>query len=398
MDNTHLIVGELLLKLAIILASAKVARIICHKIDQPAVLGELVVGALLGPSLLNVIIPGQSEVLTFLAEIGVILLLFQVGLESNIYQLLKVGLSSSLVALIGIIAPFGLGYLYFAYVNGASSLISLYVAATLTATSVGVTMRVLSEIKKLNSDEGKIILGAAVIDDIIGLIILSVLVGITELGRVSLLNIGKISFYSITFLVLTAYLGIKFAPKVQNAMHKLVTQRTFIVPAFIFAIFCAYLANLIGLATIVGAFAAGLVLETTKEKKEIEKRLKPVADLFVPVFFVMAGAYFNWKALLEPGIIPVIIILSIIAVVSKIVSGLGVVRTKASRLAVGVGMIPRGEVGLIFATYGLTNGIVSASLYSALVLVIMITTIIPPPILKRIMHAKTQVEPHTFVD
>jgi len=374
--------GTVILKLIVVLAAARFAGILAEKIKQPAVLGELLAGVVLGPSIFSFIEPGHEPILAFLAEIGVILLLFEVGLESNIHQLLKAGLASTLVAIIGVVLPFGLGYVY-AYSAGMSSIVSIFIGATLTATSVGVTMRVFSELKKIQSEEAKVILGAAVIDDIIGLIILSVIVGIIETGSVSITGIGKIVLYSVVFLVATLAIGIKFTPFIFKIIHALKIRRTFVISAFLFTLVLAFFANKIGLATIVGAFAAGLVLERTQHKEHIVEKIKPVSNIFVPIFFVMAGVYLNiWSMFEGGGVMRLVFMLFAIAIVGKIASGLGCVRTTAKRFAVGLGMIPRGEVGLIFASYGLTHGIVGDSLYSILVIVIMLSTLIVPPILK----------------
>ncbi len=205
------LIGEILLKFLIIIISAKIAGWIFHRFKQSAVLGELFVGMLLGVSLFDIITPEIKEIFTFLAEFGVIILLFEVRLESNIYKLLKVRLASTLVAFVGVVLPFFMGFFLFKFF-GYSTLISLFVGATLTATSVGVTMRIFSEKNAIDSNEGKVILGAAVIDDVLGLIILSVLAGIVEFGKVSLFNIGKISLFSVLFLAGLIYLGIKIAP------------------------------------------------------------------------------------------------------------------------------------------------------------------------------------------
>ncbi|MBS3126368.1 cation:proton antiporter [Candidatus Woesearchaeota archaeon] len=374
-------IGVLILKLFVILASAKFAGVLAEKLKQPAVLGEILAGVILGPSIFGFIQPGGEAVLTFLAEIGVILLLFEVGLESNIHQLLKSGLASLLVATIGVAVPFGLGY-YYSIAAGFSNLVAIFIGATLTATSVGVTMRVFSDLNKVQSEEAKVILGAAVIDDVIGLIILSVLVGIVETGTVSMPGIGKILLYSVVFLVASIAIGIRFTPFIFRIVHALNIRRTFVISAFLFALALAFVANKIGLATIVGAFAAGLILEQTQHKEHIIERIKPVSNLFVPLFFVMAGVYLNVWSMFEPGIFHLVLVILGIAVVGKMASGLGCVRTKARRYAVGLGMIPRGEVGLIFASYGLTTGLATEALYSALVIVIMLSTLIVPPLLK----------------
>jgi Kef-type K+ transport system membrane component KefB len=371
--------GKILLELLVILILAKGAGWLCHKIDQSAVLGELLVGVILGPSLLHFIDPG-SEVIIFLAELGVIILLFEVGTESNLYKLLKVGLPATLVAIVGVILPLLGGYLYY-MTTGATTLVSLFVGATLTATSVGVTMRIFSDKGKLDSNEGKVILGAAVIDDILGLIMLSIVVSIAEVGRVSIFNVGKVTFLSILFLVGSIYLGIKFAPKIMKLVHSLKLKRIFAVTAMVFALGFSWLAYEVGLATIVGAFAAGLILETTEEKEHIRDRIKPLADIFIPIFFVHAGLMMNLQNLSNTALFLPMGILFVIAILGKFLSGFVAIGAKVSKLVVGIGMIPRGEVGLIFAAFGLSNAIIGEELYALLVVVIMLTTFIAPPLL-----------------
>jgi Kef-type K+ transport system membrane component KefB len=375
-------VAETLLTLVLIIVAARLGGFLARKIKQPAVLGELVAGVLLGPSLFH-LVNEHDPVLTFLAEIGVIILLFLVGLESNIHSLLKVGKASSLVAIIGVVAPFAFGYWYF-IVNGYPSTVALFVGATFTATSVGITMRVLSELGKTNSNEGKVILGAAVIDDVLGLIILGIVIGIVSTGHVDLFSTIRLGVYSVVFLFGSIYIGLKFVPRIYSIIHKLEKQRTFVISTFIFALALSLIANWIGLATIVGSFAAGLILERTEHKEHFEEKMKPVADLFVPVFFVMAGAVMDVHTLFNLEVIGPILILTGLAIVSKVIAGVGAYG-KASMLQVGIGMIPRGEVGLIFATYGLTYSIISTQLYSIMVVVIMLTTFVTPPLLAAYM-------------
>ena len=374
------LIGQILLKFLIILIAAKLAGWACHRLKQSAVLGELLVGMLLGVSLFNIITPEIKEIFTFLAEFGVIILLFEVGLESNIYKLLKVGLASTLVAVVGVVLPFFMGFFLFQSL-GYSALVSMFVGATLTATSVGVTMRIFSEKNAIDSNEGKVILGAAVIDDVLGLIILSVLAGIVEFGKVSLFNIGKISLFSILFLAGSIYLGIKIAPYLLKLAKKLEVKRTYAITAIVFAFGLAYIANWIGLATIVGAFAAGLILETREDKDHIRERIRPLADVFVPIFFVNAGMLMDVKTLGNTAILLPLALLFVVAFLGKIVAGFAALKVKAKKLVIGIGMIPRGEVGIIFATFGLANNIVTAELYALLVVVIMLTTFVAPPLL-----------------
>jgi Kef-type K+ transport system membrane component KefB len=377
--------GKILLELLVILILAKGAGWLCHKVGQSAVLGELLVGMLLGPSVLHFIDPG-SEIIIFLAELGVIILLFEVGIESNIYKLLKVGLPATLVGIVGVVIPLLGGYFYYMTIDG-TTLVALFVGATLTATSVGITMRIFSEKGKLDTDEGKIILGAAVIDDILGLIILSIVVSIAEVGKVSIFNVGKVTFLSILFLVGSIYLGIKLAPRIMKLVHSLKIKRIFAVTAMVFALGLSWLAYEVGLATIVGAFAAGLILETTEEKEHIKDRMKPLADIFIPLFFVHAGLMMNLQTLTNTALFIPIGILLVIAILGKVLGGYVAIGAKVNKLVVGIGMIPRGEVGLIFAAFGLSNAIIGEELYALLVVVIMLTTFIAPPLLSWSMRS-----------
>ena len=309
-----------------------------------------------------------------------------------------------LVAILGIIVPFGLGF-YSVYILNTYSLISftsdtslllaaLTIGATLTATSVGITARVLSELKKLKSIESKIILGAAVIDDVCGLIILAVvsaLITSTNSGgsaSVELLTVGIISAKAIGFLFIAIILGNLFTKKLFIFIHSLKARGSLLLGALAYTFVFAYLAQLAGLAPIIGAFAAGLLLAKTHQKDLIEDRLKPVADVFIPIFFIMVGSavdvsVFNPFIKENIAVIILALVLFIIAVIGKLVSGLGAYSLKANKLVIGIGMIPRGEVGLIFASMGLATGVLGSSDYSALTVMVMLTTFIAPPLLYR---------------
>lgn len=375
-----------ILTLILILITAKVAGYVAERVKQPAVLGELLIGIILGPSLLG-LVHSDVEVLVFLAEMGVIMLLFDVGLKSNIDELLTAGKTSSIVAILGVVVPLVLGYVYGSQVLGLDSIISFFIGATLTATSVGVTMRVLSDMGKIKSEEGKVILGAAVIDDILGLVLLSIIVDVVASGGLSIFNVGKISIMSAAFLAISLFFGIKLTPRIINLVEHMKMRRTFIIGAFVFALILAYVANSIGLATIVGAFAAGLVLEKTQNKIHFRRNVKPVADLFVPVFFVVAGAMVDLSTISSTEVIIVGLTLTAIAIIGKLIAGLGCIGSKAKALPVGIGMVPRGEVGLIFASFGLTHELIKTDMYSVLIIAIILTTIITPPALMHLMRS-----------
>lgn len=373
-------IGSLLLDLAVILTAAKIGGELVGRIGQPAVLGELIAGVLLGPSLLGLIEP--IEIIKFLAEIGLILLLFKVGLESDITELMRAGSSAAIVALTGLIAPFILGYgvsIWF----GMESLTAIFIGATLTATSIGITSRVLADLNKSNTRESTIILGAAVLDDVGGLIILSIVVSMVTIGAVSALEIIKISISAIAFLALAMVIGIKTTPRLLKAVQKMHVEGRLIVTAFVFCLFLAWLAEKAGLATIVGAFAAGLILAKTEHRAHIEERIEPLTDIFVPIFFVMMGVMVDIKTFLDLNVLYVGMLLTVAAILGKMICGLGA-RGKVNRLAIGVGMLPRGEVGLIFAGYGITLEIIDSAVYSALILLVIITTFLTPLMMKKV--------------
>jgi len=397
--------GSFFLALASIFIAGKAVSSIFVKFKQPEVLGELIAGVILG---MLGLIPLYGELgydfFHLLAEVGVAILLFEIGLETDLNDLIKVGLPSLIVAILGVIVPFFLGY-YTIYLladynliifqsEGALFLIALTVAATLTATSVGITARVLSELKKLNSTESKIILGAAVIDDVLGLIILAVVSGIVTTSGGSIdgnlsINVSSILLISLKafgFLFLAIVVGNVFTKKLFIFVHSLKARGSLLLGALAYTFIFAYLAKLSGLAPIIGAFAAGLLLAKTNQKDLIEDRLKPVADVFIPIFFIMVGSAvdissFNPFIKENIAVIILAVVLFIVAVIGKLISGLGAFQLNVNKLVIGIGMIPRGEVGLIFASMGLMTGVFTKSEYSAVTIMVMLTTFIAPPLL-----------------
>jgi Kef-type K+ transport system membrane component KefB len=373
---------ELLLGLVLVWVTAKVAGEGMERIGQTAVLGELLAGVIIGPGVLGLV--RDTAVLHALAELGVLILLFEVGLESDLDEFLEAGLQSTLVAAAGVVIPFATGFALM-HALGHAPLVSVFVGATLTATSVGITARVLGDLGRLQEAAAKVVLGAAVVDDILGLIILAVVTGIAQTGGVSLVALGVLVGKAVVFLVAAVWLGIKLSPVLIRWVGRMRARGTLIVYSVVFAVGLAAVAELIGLATIIGAFAAGLILATTERREHIEERIKPIADLLVPVFFVTVGMKVE-PAMLNPlaegGEFGTALVLTAIAVVSKLAAGLAVYRPGVRRSVVGVGMVPRGEVGLIFAGTGLAVGVIANDLYAALVVAVMLTTFAAPPWLK----------------
>lgn len=373
---------DLLLGLVLVWLAAKVAGEVMERIGQTAVLGELLAGVIIGPGVLGLV--HESQVLHALAELGVLILLFEVGLESDLGDLLRAGLQATLVAFIGVAVPFAVGYAVMGLL-GHPALLAVFIGATFTATSVGITARVLRDLGRLQDAAAKVVLGAAVVDDILGLIILAVVTGVVQTGSVSLATVALLSGKAGAFLVVAILVGIRLAPTLVRWVGRLQARGTLIVYSVVFAVGLAAVADLMGLATIIGAFAAGLILATTERRAHIEERVKPVADLLVPVFFVMAGMKVQ-PAMLNPFAedtqFSLAILLTAVAVVSKLTTGLAVYQRGVRRWPVAVGMVPRGEVGLIFAGVGLSAGVIAEDLYSALIVVVMLTTFAAPPWLK----------------
>lgn len=373
---------ELLIGLVVVWLAAKAGGEGMQRIGQTAVLGELLAGVIIGPGVFGLL--HESEALHALAELGVLILLFEVGLESDLGGLLRAGVQATLVAVVGVVVPFVLGFAVMRWF-GHPPLLAVFVGATLTATSVGVTARVLADLGRLQDAAAKVVLGAAVVDDILGLIILAVVTGIAQTGSVSVATVGLLSGKAVAFLVVAILLGVRLAPMLLRWISRMHARGTLIVYSVVFAVALAALADLIGLATIIGAFAAGLVLATTERREHIEDRIKPVADLLVPVFFVAVGMKVH-PAVLNPfgqdAQFGVAMLLTAVALASKLAAGLVVYRRGVRRWPVAVGMVPRGEVGLIFAGAGLAAGVIAEDLYSALVVVVMLTTFAAPPWLK----------------
>jgi Kef-type K+ transport system membrane component KefB len=373
---------ELLIGLVLVWVAAKAAGEGMQRIGQTAVLGELLAGVIIGPGVLDLV--RESAVLHALAELGILVLLFEVGLESDLDELLRSGGQASLVALVGVVVPFVVG-LALMFWLGYPLLVAVFVGATLTATSVGMTARVLADLGRLQDAAAKVVLGAAIVDDVLGLIVLAVVTGIASTGGVSLVDVGLLSGKAVVFLLVAIVAGTRVAPTVVGWIGRLQARGTLIVASVAFAVALAAVASRLGLATIIGAFAAGLVLAATERRGHIEDHLKPVADLLVPVFFVTVGMKVE-PALLNPlggdGHFTLAMLLAGLAIASKLAAGLVVHRPGVRRWPIAVGMVPRGEVGLIFAGTGLATGVVTADLYAALVMVVVVTTFVAPPWLR----------------
>ena len=396
-------VGHFFFIFIVILLAAKLAGELFERIGQPAVLGELVAGVIVGSSVLGLVPIDPADpygsMVHVLAEIGVAILLFEIGLETDLREMFHVGSSALTVAMVGVVLPFLFGYLFWHAYQGGASLVAIFVGATLTATSVGITARVLTDLGRINTAEARIIIGAAVIDDILGLLILAVVEGLAATGAVSVLGVMTLFGLAVGFLAVAMAIGLSTARWLFELVNRMRVRGVLVIFALVFALMLSFLAERVGLAPIVGAFAAGLILSRTNQFDTIVEQIKPVADVFTPIFFVSIGAAVD-VGILDPRVpenhevLIVGTILFVIAVLGKVVSGYSVFwRGGLNKLAIGTGMVPRGEVGLIFAQIGLLGGILTQDVFSAILIMVMATTLITPPILKVLLERQPVGEP-----
>ena len=373
-------VNDALLDILIVLVAAKVAAELMERLNIPAVVGEILAGILIGPSVLNLV--SSSDVLRVLGEIGVILLLLEVGSELELSELAAVGRASMTVAIVGVILPF-VGGAAFGSAIGMTGKEAIFVGAALTATSVGITARVLGDLKALAMVESRTVLGAAVADDVIGLVILTVVVRLATSGSVSALSVLWIVFVAVAFLAVTAYVGVRFVPGFFDWIARQSrSSGTLVAIALAFTLAIAELANEAKLAPIVGAFVAGLALGRSNSSDRIRRELQPVGHLFIPVFFLTIGIEVDVAQFAKPSVLAIAGVLFVIAVAGKLAAGVGMIGSPGDRILVGIGMIPRGEVGLIFATIGLSQAIIGQRDYAAILLVVLLTTLATPPVLR----------------
>ena len=382
MTNGHSI-ADLLLVLAAILATAKLLGALAQRIGQPAVLGELVAGVLLGGSVFRLLDPADP-VIYALSELGVIVLLFEIGLHTDLRSMAKVFGVATTVAIVGVILPLVLGYVAVVGILGLASVPALVCAAALTATSIGISARVLSDLGLLDSSEGQIVLGAAVLDDVIGLIVLSVVTGIVTGGSWSFTGIVVTTAISIGFVVVALTAGRILARPVFRSIEGIKAPGTLAAMAIAFALVLSSIAASSGSAMILGAFAAGMILNTTAERAEIERAATSIGHFLVPIFFASVGAAVKISAFGESTTLAAAVLLIIAGVIGKFVAGYAPWWFRGNKPLVGVAMIPRGEVGLIFAQTGLATQAITPSLFSALTLMVLVTTFAAPPLLARL--------------
>ena len=398
---------DFFLYLAIILISARLASEVATRFGIPSVIGELVAGLILGPSVLGVVSPDQT--MKLLAEIGIILLLFEVGMDTDIFRFARTGAKPYVVAGVGFILPAVAGFGAAYWMFKLSLLASLFIGGTLTATSIGITVRVLADLKQRASDEAQIIVGAAVLDDILGVLALAFLYQFAESGEISIASTSKVGLYILLFMILAPLAAkltgsiIEYFDRRSESPGLLLTMVLSLILLF------SYLAHLVGAPEIMGSFAAGIALghrfQVTISRRlklpfihslnqmlaaspglsyRLEGRMRPLIHTFSPLFFVMVGVSLNLKTVdwSAPFVWQLSALLMFVAIAGKWLAGFAIRESRFVQTVVGLSMIPRGEVGLIFAQLGFEKGILSSELYAAMLIVISLTTLLPPFALK----------------
>lgn len=419
-SSSSLVLAGVLLSLIVIYCASKLGGELCARINLPPVLGELVGGVVVGISALHLLVfpeagtdvtnsaivsllqattnlspeaavsvfQAQSEVISVLGELGVVILLFEIGLESDLKELIRVGPQAAVVAVVGVVVPFAAGTTGLIFIFGVPAIPAIFAGAALTATSIGITAKVLAEIGQLSSTEGQIIIGAAVLDDVLGIIVLAVVASLAKTGEIVVSNVIYLIISAGVFLIGAIFIGRFLGPYFVALVNQMKTRGQVLLTALIFAFILSYIAAAIQLEAILGAFAAGLVLAETDKRRELEEQVIPLADFFVPIFFVTVGAKTD-LGVLNPAVpsnregLVLAIFLIIVAIIGKVVTGLTVFgQPGINRLAIGVGMIPRGEVGLVFAGVGAASGALSAATKAAIIMMVILTTFIAPPLLR----------------
>lgn len=428
--ESSVVMSGVLLSLIVVYFASKIGGEICARINLPPVLGDLVGGVVVGVSALNLLVFPEggahaadsailsflqttggltpaaaeatfesiSEVISVLSELGVIILLFEIGLESELSELIKYGPQAAVVAVVGVVVPFSFGTVGLMTFFGTPAVPAIFAGAALTATSIGITAKVLAEIDRLSSKEGQIIIGAAVLDDVLGIIVLAVVASLVKTGEIEVTNILSLTITAGVFLIGTIVLGRLLGPYFVALVKELKTRGPLLISALIFAFILSYLGAAIHLEAILGAFAAGLVLGETEIQQELEEQVLPIADMFVPIFFVVVGAQTD-IGVLNPAVpenregLIIASFLIVVAILGKVVTGLTVFgQPGINKWAIGVGMIPRGEVGLVFAGVGAASGALSDSLQAAIIVMVILTTFIAPPWLRNVFQKPQPVE------
>ena len=377
-------ITQILFSLFLIFASAKLLGEVFERFKQSAVIGEILAGVILGPQILNLI--GTSEIFPVLAQIGAIILLFTVGLQTKVEDIMTVGRTSLVVAFLGVIFPFIFGYLYVLIIDH-TTVEAMFIGAAMVATSVGITARVFADLGILDTKIARVILGAAVIDDVIGLVVLAIVTGLGK-GTLSLVKIGLITLEAIGFIAFLIIIGRRVVYRMIPRVASFRTRDAVFSLAILFCLFLSAVASYIDLAAIVGAFLAGMVLSGLNLEYNLSIKTESLYNFLVPFFFVILGSWVDLSIFAKPALLWAALIITVFAILGKLIGcGLGALNLgKKDALMVGFGMVPRGEVGMIIASIGLSMKAISADLYTVIIFMVMATTLITPPILRGLTH------------
>jgi Kef-type K+ transport system membrane component KefB len=366
--------------------AAKLAAEVFERLRQPAVVGEILAGVIIGPGVLGLVIPGERTIA--LAEIGVVFLLFLVGLETKPSAIFRVGARATIVAILGVVAPFGAGWLI-GWLWGYPQIEAIFIGTALVATSVGITARVLGQMGLLDLETSRIILAAAVIDDVLGLIVLAIASSVST-GSIDLLRIGTTAAAAIGFTILVALVGARAVKRIGPKVDRLRVGNSWLVFGFSTCLGLALLANYIGVAAIIGAFLAGMSLSEAAEGTDMPHQTEAVTEFLLPFFLTSIGKQLRLDVFLNPAVVALAILVTVLAVLTKLLGcGLGAIglgRRKA--MQIGMGMVPRGEVGIVVAQLGLSLGVVSDAVYGVVLCMAIGTTVIAPPFLVRLFKGE----------
>ena len=373
---------HLLLVLAAVLLATRALSALAEKLGQAAILGELAAGVLLGASALGILDPNEPAI-HMLAQLGLLILLFEIGLATDLHSLAKVGGTATVIAVVGVVLPFVFGYVALAAM-GIVGIAAVVCAAALTATSIGISTRVLAELGFLQTKEGRVVLGAVVLDDIMGLVILSIIATFAAGVDVTTLGIVRTSAFAIGFVVIALLVGGFVVPPLFRAAKRLRSPTTIAVLGLIFAFSLAAAAGLLGSAIIVGAFVAGVVLNGIQQRDEVQGFAAPIGTLLTPVFFASVGASVDLRALIEPRTLLITVVLLAAGAVGKLIAAYVPIWFKGNKALIGTAMLPRGEVELIVAQTGLAIGALDASLFGAITLMVLLTTLLSPPLIQAV--------------
>jgi len=374
-------ITQLLFILFLIYASAKLLGEFFERFKQSAVIGEILAGVILGPQVLNLI--GTSEIFPVLAEIGVIILLFTVGLQTKLEEIIKVGTTSLIVAFLGVAFPFIFGYLYTLIIHH-TTIEAMFLGAAMVATSVGITARVFADLGIVETKVARVILGAAVIDDVIGLLVLAIVTGVGK-GTLSFVKIGLITLEAVGFIIFLIIIGRKVIHRMVPRVASFRTKDAVLSASIILCLFLSAVSSYIDLAAIIGAFLAGMILSGLNLEYNLSIKTESLYNFLVPFFFVILGSWIDLSIFSQPALLWAALVITIFAIIGKLLGcGLGALNLgKKEALMVGFGMVPRGEVGMIIASIGLSMQAITSDLYTVIIFMVMVTTLITPPILRR---------------